>query len=138
VAVRTYSPTGDGTVAVDVVPAGTWQLLVSAAGTATVETTVRVPGPTVPVALPAARTLTVRAPAFAESRATLTLTGQDGRPFRQLVQTALQDRFLLVRGQAQVTGLPHGSWALRVEGEDGSVLSGVASTEGGVTEVVLE
>jgi len=138
VAMGTYPVNRDGTVAVPVVPAGDWRLIVAAAGAATVEIDVRHPGPVVPVTLPAGRVLIARAPSFQDARATLILTGDGGRPFRQLFYGSLIERFPLDHGRVQVSGLPPGSWSLRIDTDDGRTLAGSASTEGSLTEVVLE
>lgn len=121
------------------VPAGSWEVLVSAPGAALASVSARVPGAPVPVVLRNAGRLTVRVPALAGSDqvATLTLTGEGG-VFRNLsVYGTVQSQWTVEGGKAIVEGVPAGTWSLTVTAPDGKSWSGTATTAGADQEAVL-
>ncbi|HSF39650.1 MAG TPA: carboxypeptidase-like regulatory domain-containing protein [Thermoanaerobaculia bacterium] len=121
------------------VPAGSWEVLVSAPGAALASVPARVPGGPVPVVLRSAGRLTVRVPALASSDqvATLTLSGSGGA-FRTLsVYGTVQSQWAVEGGKAIVEGVPAGTWSLTMTAPDGKSWSGTATTAGADQEVVL-
>lgn len=135
---RTFAETrptyAEGLTVFPTLPAGDWNLLVGAAGGATVESRVAVPGEPLAVVLPPAGRLRVRVPALVESDSvgTLVVQAQDGQPFRYLAWGGeLQQSWPVNAGRATVEGLPAGFWQLQVQGPGGEVYSGVAATTGG-------
>ncbi|HEX6865135.1 MAG TPA: carboxypeptidase-like regulatory domain-containing protein, partial [Thermoanaerobaculia bacterium] len=121
------------------VPAGSWEVLVSAPGAALASVSARVPGAPVPVVLRNAGRLTVRIPALAGSDqvATLTLTGEGGA-FRALSPYGtVRTQWTVEGGKAIVEGVPAGTWSLSVTAPDGKSWSGTATTAGADQEVVL-
>ncbi|HKV09141.1 MAG TPA: carboxypeptidase-like regulatory domain-containing protein, partial [Thermoanaerobaculia bacterium] len=121
------------------VPAGSWEVLVSAPGAALASVPARVPGGLMPVVLQNAGRLTVRVPALAGSDqvAVLTLAG-DGGVFRNLSPYGtVQTQWAVEGGKAIVEGLPAGTWSLTVTAPDGKSWSGTATTAGADQELVL-
>lgn len=127
-------PTTDrGFVYFDQIPAGTWNLLLSAQGAAPAWITAEVPGMVPPVYLPPAAPLTVRVPALMEAGAAgvLTVAAQSGEPFFQVEPAGdVQSRWTLSGGLVTVDDLPAGVWTLRVEAAQGATWLGTAATDG--------
>ena len=123
-------------------PPGSWSLLASAPGGATLRTTVEIPGEPLELILPTAGRLRVRVAELAETDrvATLSVGSQDGLPFRHLEANGqMRDAWPIVGGYATVEGLPPGLWALRAVTPDGVIWTGSAITTGGPDiEVQLE
>jgi hypothetical protein len=136
-----YETGEGGRVRLGSVPAGRFRLYVAAAGTATVSVDVTVPGEPVQVVLPPASRIVVEVPDLAGQggRATLSVTGEDGQPFRPVLDGVRgTTEWPLLDGRSVVEGVPPGTWRVRVTAADGRVWEGTATTTGGTTEVVLE
>ena len=125
---------GAGRVRLPTVPAGSWQVVVSAPGTAASSVSAEVPGPPVSVRLRPAGSFDVRVPALATSDLTadIRLVGPDQRPLSTLEPArGLVDSWQLVAGRTRVGGVPPGLWQLRVTAADGQVWSDTAVAEPG-------
>lgn len=124
------------------VPAGTWEVVVTAPGGAATRFTARVPGEALEVVLPPAARLEVRVPALIETNrvATLSLLGPDGRPFRGPGSIGnLQEQWTLQGGAGVVEGLQAGVWTLVVSAPDGQTWQeNVALAYGKQAQVILE
>ncbi|HYG61419.1 MAG TPA: carboxypeptidase regulatory-like domain-containing protein, partial [Thermoanaerobaculia bacterium] len=135
-----HSTGENGRVRLSSAPPGTWQLLVSASGYATIERPVQVPSPTVAIALPRSSTLTVEAPGLPE-HAVVTVTsagGDGGRRFRSL-DWQVEDEWHVHGGKAEIAGLPPGRWRVRVATPDGGQAwqAEVATVAGSPSRVVV-
>ena len=133
VVAETRAPDPSGTLRLPTVPAGSWQLFLSAPGGAVAGSSVTVPGEPGAVTLPEAARLHVHVPALASSDliAVLSLGGADQQPFWTLGPGgAIQERWPLVGGKATVEGLPAGLWQIRVEAPDGHTWTGNVTTSG--------
>jgi hypothetical protein len=141
VVAESLRPDEQGAVRLSTVPSGSWTLLVSAPGGATAAVPVQVPGKGKEVTLPPAGRLRVRVQALASSdlRASVSLSS-GGQPYWTLgMGGAVQERWQLVGGSAEVEGVPAGVWQVRAESPDGRVWTGtVASVGQNDTEIVLE
>ncbi len=139
---ETRSVASDGYVRFATVPPGTWELVVSAPGAAVSRVMATVPGPPLDLVLADGARLEIRAPELIESNrvATLTLQGQDGRPFQGLGPTMrLRQQWNLTGGTGVVEGVPAGIWTLRAIASDGRLLQGTVAATGGLEyEVILE
>jgi len=124
------------------VPAGTWEVVVTAPGGAASGFTAQVPGEPLEVVLPPAARLEVRVPALIEANrvASLSLLGPDGRPFRGPGPTGnLQERWTLHGGAGVLEGLQAGVWTLVVSTSEGQTWQGTVALEyGEQAEVTLE
>jgi hypothetical protein len=122
-----------GTTELSSLPAGTWQLTVSAPGGGVAMATVTVPGEPVPLTLPPAGRLQVRIPDLTtENRlATLRLLRQGQEPFWTLGPGGtVTQSWTMHGGNATVDGVPAGVWAVIAEASDGRVWSGSVVTQG--------
>ena len=130
-----------GTAELSSLPAGTWQLTVSAPGGGVAMATVTAPGEPVPLTLPSAGRLHVRIPDLTtENRlATLKLLRQGQEPFWTLGPGGvITQTWSVTGGNATVDGVPAGVWAVIAEASDGRVWSGSVVTPGtGETSVSL-
>ena len=140
VASATY-PTGDeGRLRVGIVPPGSWELVLAADGGAPVTVPVTAPGNAGRVVLPQPGGLDLKVPALQGMRvgARLTLTDQNGKPFRTPYGEAL-NRLDLDSGAIKLERLAPGTWTLAVAADDGRTWSGSAVvTPGGMTPVTLD
>jgi hypothetical protein len=129
-----YPTTEGGAVRVSTAPAGSWDVLVRADGTATARVTALSPGPPVPVLLAPQAILEVLVPELDgdQGLATVTLRGGDGRPFL-LFPWASEVRadLPMVRGRTLVRGLPAGAWTVEVTARDGRRWSAQTTTAAG-------
>ncbi len=128
---ETRSVDAHGRLRLPTVPAGSWQLVVSAPGAAASTLRVAVPGEPVVVPLDPAGTLEVRVAALqtVDQVARLRLLGADNRPFRGLdPASGLIDSWPLIGGRVRVEGVPAGLWTLQVTAPDGQVWSGSAAS----------
>lgn len=131
-----------GYVRFPTVPAGAWELLVSAPDAAAVRVAAEVPGDPVEVVLPSAGRLEVRVPALLETEevATVAVADAAGRPFVDVdAGGELRDTWRLVGGRATVPGVPAGVWTLLASSPAGRSWTATVTTTGGpVVEVILE
>lgn len=138
----TYATGENGRVRLSSIPPGSWDLVVSAAGSGVMNLRVTVPGATVPLPLPPACNLTVTVPALAGSTtaATATIKSQDGRIFRTLGwMSDAMSQWRLAGGRLELDTLPPGSWTVQVAASDGRTWTGSSSTQAGTpAEVVLQ
>jgi hypothetical protein len=127
-----------GTVRISTVPAGSWEAVVRADGSAIVRFPVLSPGPTVDVGLAPAATLEVSVPELAESDtiATLTVRGADGKPLLAPRWDRIEDEYRVWQAKTTVRDLPAGTWTLEVTAPDGRRWTGSATTAPGVTTAV--
>ncbi|HYO12902.1 MAG TPA: carboxypeptidase regulatory-like domain-containing protein [Thermoanaerobaculia bacterium] len=134
-----YETGEGGRVRLTSAPAGRFRLYVSAAGAATTSVDVAVPGEPVRVVLPPASQIVVDVPDLAGQggRATLSVTGADGQPFRSVLYGMSLTEWPLLQGRTVVEGVPPGTWRLRVTAADGRTWEATATTTGGRTQVVL-
>ena len=131
---ETRSTDSEGRVRLATLPPGSWQLLVSAPGAATVSRTVVVPGDPISMTLPPAGRLRLRVQALAagDLLATVKVVGPDQQPLWILGPGGqLQGSWPMAAGQATIDGIPQGVWLLRVETADGQVWNGNAAVSGG-------
>jgi hypothetical protein len=137
-----YATGENGRVRLTSVPAGTWQIVVGAAGAATETVEVVAPGAAVPLLLGPATALRVRVPALSGTGrlATVRLTDAAGRPFRALGWNGqVQQEWRMGNGQLELGELPAGAWSVRVVADRGQSWSGMQTTvPGGAVELVLE
>lgn len=134
-------PDGNGAIRLSTLKAGSWSLVLSAAGGATAVVPVAAPGEPVDVTLPVAGRLRVRVQALASSdlRATLSLSSGNQRFWTLGGGGNVQEQWQLAGGTAVVEGVPAGIWQVRVEAPDGRVWTGtVASSGGNDAELALE
>lgn len=117
-----YPTRGGGWVRLAELPAGSWSLLAATAGSATAARRVTAPGEPVTLVLPEAGSLEVTVPALAGSgrRASLTLRGPTGRPYRAARSSGVQESWELVDGRGLVPLLPAGAWIVVVRTADGA------------------
>lgn len=131
----------DGFARFDTVPAGDWEIVVSAPGGAVTRVAVEVPGEPLAVVLPDAGRLSVRVPEMLETDRVAALTVHDaaGRLLEGLDEAgALRRQWTLAGGVAVVDGVPAGVWTLRVTAAERR-WEGVAVTSGtGEVEAILE
>jgi hypothetical protein len=138
----TRAPTDRGFVYFEQIPAGAWNLLVSAPGAAPAWVSAEVPGTVRGVVLPSAAPLTVRVPALMETggAGTLTLASPAGEPFFQVEPGGeLRSRWTVSAGLFTLPDVPAGSWSVRVDGARGGTWLATAVTDGRTpSEVSLE
>lgn len=137
-----YATGENGRVRLSSVPAGTWEVVVSAAGSATANVRANAPGEAIPVALPPPSGLRVRVPELQASNLVATVFVKDaqGNPFRSLEWSGrpLSD-YRMLGGQLEFSALPPGTWSVTVATADGRSWQGQSATAGGTTaELVLE
>ncbi len=129
----TRIPTGRGFVHFEQLPAGNWNLLVSAPGAAPKWITAEVPGSAPGVILSHAAPLTVRVPALMEAGAagSLTLTLPGGGLFLQVEPGGdIRSRWTVSAGLVTLPDVPAGVWSVRVDGARGGTWVGTAVTDG--------
>ena len=134
-------PVGEtGRARIATVPPGSWQVLVESDQSAPATVAVRVPGPAVRVALPAAGRLTVKIPVLANdpTKAKVTLSGPGGI-YRALGWGGSVDSEFDVYGGFTRLRVPAGVWQVVAKAADGRSWSGTATvTPGGEAEVALK
>ena len=124
----------NGKVRLASVPAGSWEVLLSAAGSGVARVQVQAPGPPLAVALPPACVLRVRVPELDEggTAARLTVSGAAGGVYRSLDWTGRPySERVVERGGALVTSMPPGTWNVSVRADDGRAWQGTATTAPG-------
>lgn len=102
---------------------------------------VTAPGPPVTVPLGPAATLEITVPALegSETVAEAELLDAAGRPFQRSGWGVTSSRWKLMRGSGRITGLPAGTWTVRVTTPDGRTWTGTATTAPGAdARLVLE
>ncbi len=122
------NPNGAGYVRFPTVPAGQWEVLVSAPGAAAQTLAVSVPGDPVELIMPDAGRLRIRVSGLMEDHlmATLTLTDPSGESLQGIdpATGTPTSAWSVAGGTALVDGVPAGSWDARVEASDGRSWSG--------------
>ena len=140
VASGTY-PTGEeGRLRIAIVPAGSWELVLEADGAAPVTLPVTAPGSAGRAVLPLPCALDLEVPALMTARvgARVTLTDQDGKPYRTTWGDTLKG-FPLEAGVLKLDRLAPGTWKLDVRADDGRTWSGTATVvPGRAAQVTLE
>lgn len=129
----TRSVTDRGFVHFAQIPAGVWDLLVSAPGAAAAWVRAEVPDSAPQVVLPSAAPLVVRVPALmaADAAGTLAVVGEGGEPYFQVDPVGeIRSRWTLTAGLVTVPDLPAGVWTLRVDGAEGGTWIGTTVTDG--------
>jgi|GEM_PF-697168 len=124
----------DGTANFATMPAGTWELLITASGGALVRTRVTVPGEPLEVVLPDAGRLKVRIAELVESDeiGLVTIQSSEGRAFLRMdANGEIEQSWSLVAGHAVIDDLPAGHWSVQVVTPDGRSWAGSAATTGG-------
>ncbi|HET9226523.1 MAG TPA: carboxypeptidase regulatory-like domain-containing protein, partial [Thermoanaerobaculia bacterium] len=122
-----------GTAELSSLPAGTWNLTVSAPGGGVALATVTAPGDPVPLTLPPVGRLHVRVPDLTtENRlATVKLLRQGQEPFWTLGPGGtVTQSWTMHGGNAIVEGVPAGVWSVVAEASDGRVWTGSVVTPG--------
>jgi protocatechuate 3,4-dioxygenase beta subunit len=126
-------PTGEnGRVRLSTVPPGEWELIVSAAGSATTSVQAKAPGASVPVLLAPATRLRVTVPDLEESGAlaTVRLSDAAGKVFHSLGWSGRpQSEWRMAQGQIELVSLPPGAWKVTVKTPDGRSWSGDSVTD---------
>ena len=137
-----YATGEHGRVRLSSVPPGTWNVVVSAAGSAASNLEARAPGTTIPVALQPATALRVKVPDLAESGALAMVSLRDaaGKLFHSLSWNGRpQSEWRMTGGQLVLRSLPPGSWSVTVAAADGRSWTGDSVTSpGGTAELSLE
>ncbi len=132
----------EGRVRLPTVPAGSFEVLVSAEGLAVGRAAAVVPGPPVRLALAPGAAVDLRVPALAGEpvMAEVTARGADGAPFRLPGWGgAVQSEWNMAAGRSRLDGLPAGAWTVEARAPDGRVWSGTVTLVPGQTaELVLE
>ncbi len=132
----------NGRVRLSTVPAGTWDVVVSAAGSATANLRAGAPGAAVPVALEPATGLKISVPELQRSDLVATVRVRDaaGALFRTLEWSGRPvTEWRMFGGTLEFAALPPGSWAVTVAAADGRTWEGRSETAGGTTsQLVLE
>jgi protocatechuate 3,4-dioxygenase beta subunit len=132
----------NGKVRISTVPAGSWELLVSASGSAVSNLRADAPGDTLMVGLQPACRLVVNVPELADSEtiAMVRLRGSDGLPFRSPGFGGMPRSEWRVRaGRTELNTLPPGNWTINVNTSDGRSWTGSATTTAGLmAEATLE
>jgi protocatechuate 3,4-dioxygenase beta subunit len=132
----------EGRVRLSTVPAGGFEVLVSAEGLAVGRAAAVVPGPPVRLALAPAAAVDLRVPALAGEPAVAKVTarGADGAPFRLPGWGGVvQSDWNMAAGRSRLDGLPAGAWTVEARTPDGRVWSGTVTLVPGQTaELVLE
>lgn len=134
-----YGTGEGGRVRVSGVPQGTWETLVSAAGSATVPTTAQSPGGSTAVSIPPACRLHVTVPELVDAAvpAWVTLTDERGITFRSLGWLgSIETRWGLSSGQALLDDVPPGAWTVNVTAADGRTWTAPATAAPGQTTKV--
>lgn len=129
-----YRTGENGAVRLKSVPPGSWDLVIGAHGTGTLQASVTAPGTPVTLRLPESCTLEVRVPDLEGSGlvATATLTDGSGRPFRMLGWLGdPTSEWRFSDGRLTVSTLPPGPWTVRVRAPDGRTWEGSATTTPG-------
>ena len=127
-----YAVGENGTVRLTSLPAGNWEIRVSARGAAVTTVQAAAPGPAVPVTLrPQARLeLTVPDLIDGDTDATVEILGPDGRPLPLL---GTRSSTVLRRGRGSLDQLPAGTWTVRVTTTDGRAWNSPVVTRAGQT-----
>ncbi len=136
-----YAVDGEGRAHLPAVPPGTWQLLVSASGVATVQLAVTVPGDSPRLVLQPGSGLQVEVPelADAEDEVHAELRRADGRLLRSFSGKEVLTRLPVRGGRAYAGGLSAGTWSVSVHAADGRVwTSEVVVAAGKMASVRLE
>jgi hypothetical protein len=140
VASGTYPAGEEGRLRLGIVPAGSWDLVLDADGSAPVNLPVTSPGQAGRVVLPLPGVLDLKVPALQNARvgARLTLTDQNGKPFRTAYGESLTT-FDLEGGALKLQRLSPGTWKLDVKADDGRTWSGTATiVPGGTVTMTLD
>jgi protocatechuate 3,4-dioxygenase beta subunit len=134
-------PTGeDGRLRLAIVPAGSWDLVLEADGTAPVTLPVTAPANAGRVVLPLPGGLDLKVPALQTARvdARVTLTDANGKRFRTAWQESAKG-FALEAGALKLERVAPGTWKVDVTADDGRTWSGSATVvPGNTAQVVLE
>lgn len=137
-----YATGENGRVRLSTVPAGTWDVVVSAAGSATANLKAGAPGAAVPVALEPPTGLKITVPELQRSDLVATVRVHDaaGALFRTLEWSGRPvSEWRMFGGTLEFAALPPGSWAVTVAAGDGRTWEGRSETAGGTTsQLVLE
>lgn len=136
---RGVVPGADGRFELGSLPAGRWHALLHGPGTATVQVELEAPGPPPAVVLPPGGDLRVRVPELVLSPrlGRLVLLGPDGGPFEGLDETMERTTLWpVVSGTAEISGVPAGTWTVRVTSAEGRVWIGSATAVPGVVSTV--
>ena len=137
-----YDTGENGKLRLPSVPAGTWEVLLQAAGSATMSVRLNAPGPETPVALTTACSLSIAVPDLETNAgvATATLTDAEGRAFRSLAWFGSpESEFRVDGGRLEIRTLPPGQWNVTVSSADGRSWAGaVAVTPGAPAALTLE
>jgi protocatechuate 3,4-dioxygenase beta subunit len=140
IAQSTYPAGEEGRLRLAIVPAGSWDLVLDADGSAPVTLPVTSPGQAGRVVLPLPGVLDLKVPALQDARvgARLTLTDQNGKPFRTAYGESLTS-FDLEAGALKLQRLSPGTWKLDVKADDGRTWSGTATiVPGGTVTMTLD
>ncbi|MFL6203072.1 MAG: carboxypeptidase regulatory-like domain-containing protein [Thermoanaerobaculia bacterium] len=140
VASGTYPAAEDGRLRMGIVPAGSWDLVLDADGGAPITLPVTAPGNVGRVVLPLPGVLDLKVPALLTARvgARVTLTDQNGKPFRNAYGES-RATFELEAGARRLDRLAPGTWKLDVAADDGRTWSGTATVvPGGTVQVTLD
>ena len=138
----TYATGENGRVRLSSVPPGSWEIIASAAGSAVSNLRAEAPGAMVPLMLAPACRLEASVPELSGSDAvaTVSLTSEDGRPFRTLSWTGNpQSEWRMSGGRIEFGSLPPGRWTVKVATADGRNWQGTSVTSpGNAAQLVLE
>lgn len=130
---ETRAPEASGLLALDSLPAGTWQLFLAGQGAGTLRVTIEVPAKPVQILLPTAGALQVRVPELVRSGlpATLRLLSLQGEPLRTLEPgRGLVADWPVRDGKARLEAVPAGTWTVQATSPAGRIWSSVVVTPG--------
>jgi len=135
-----YPAGEEGRLRLGIVPAGSWDLILDADGSAPISLPVTAPGNGGRVVLPLPGVLDLKVPALQNARvgARVTLADQNGKPFRTAYGESLT-AFELEAGALKLQRLAPGTWKLEVKADDGRTWSGTATiVPGGTVTITLD
>lgn len=135
-----FNTTEGGRLRLGEVPAGSFRLLVSAPGYATLEVGVTSPGSLETLVLPSGGSVVVRVGDVEEDLVlAVELLGPDGSPYERLSWSRVVRQSRIRSGEGTIEGVAPGTWTVRATAPDGRSWSGAVQViAGGSSQVTLQ